>query len=80
MRTGCAAGFQRQIGNRFQNMWPGRLRTDVEDEDLAAVESGSPELLPVIGEATMMSFVASTDRIAVDQLCHNWRTSDSRLR
>ena len=39
---------------------------DVEDEDLAALQSRQPELAAVVGEAAVMRLVPSADRIAVN--------------
>ena len=38
----------------------------VEDEDLAVLETGEPELTPVVGEAAMMRFVAALDGNSVN--------------
>ena len=38
---------------------PGGITVNVEDKNLAGIESTRPEVMPVIGEPRMMSFVAS---------------------
>lgn len=39
---------------------------DVEDKDLAVLKTGEPELAAVVGESTVMRFVAPFDGNAVD--------------
>ena len=43
-----------------------RIGVDVEDEDLAALETGEPELAAIVGEPAVMRLVAALDRVAVD--------------
>src|SRR6202043_2339810 len=43
-----------------------RLRVHVEDKNAAAVETGEPELTPVIGKPAVVRFIASFDGIAAD--------------
>lgn len=45
----------------FREYWFGGVRNNIENENFAVVESSKPEVAPVIGETTMMSFVATTD-------------------
>jgi hypothetical protein len=41
---------------------------DVEDEELAVLETGEPELAAIVGEPAVMGFVAAADGDAVDDL------------
>jgi hypothetical protein len=46
----------------------GRIRVNVVDEDLAALQTGQPELAAIIGEPAVMRLVASAERVRVNDL------------
>src|SRR6266850_3952548 len=46
----------------------------VKDENLAALQARQPELPPVIGEAAVMRFVPSADRVLVNDFAVTGRT------
>ena len=39
---------------------------DIEDKDLAGIETGEPELAAIVGESAVVRFVASLDGRAAD--------------
>ena len=61
-------GLRRQVGDGANQLRFGRIGADVEDIDLAVVQSARPEKLTIVGETHVMRFAAPTDRYAVNDL------------
>jgi hypothetical protein len=70
----CAASGLLEVLDGFQVERTARLRMHVEDEDLAALQAGQPKLAPVVGEAAVVRFVPSADRVGVDDFAVTGRT------
>src|SRR3954466_10952485 len=66
MRSGGAAGGFSEIVDRPGQLRFRRIGVDVEDEELARVETREPELTAVVGEPAMVRFVAAIHGDAVD--------------
>src|SRR2546430_17394364 len=59
-------GLGRQVGDGAKQLRLGRVGADVEDMDLAVIQSARPEKLAIVGEPHVMRFAAPTDRYAVN--------------
>lgn len=57
-----------EIFDGFDETRTSRISVDIEDEDFAGFETGEPELAAIVGEATVVRFVASADGMRVDDL------------
>jgi hypothetical protein len=66
MGTDRAARFLCEIVDRLSQLRVRGIGVDVEDEELAVLEPGEPELAAIVGEPAVMSFVAAADGDAVD--------------
>ena len=61
-----AAGGLGEIVDRLYQLRFRRIGVDIEDEDLAGIETGEPELAAIVSESAVMRLVASLDGNAVD--------------
>ena len=66
MRSDGAAGRLCEMVDRFDELRFRRIGVDVEDKDLAALETGEPELAAIVSKSAVMRFVPSFDRNAVE--------------
>ena len=55
-------GLGRQVGDGAKQLRLGRVGADVEDMDLAVIQSARPEKLAIVGESHVMRFAAPADR------------------
>ena len=66
VRSRGAAGGVGEVVDGLDQLRFRRIGVDVEDEDLAALQTGEPELAAVVGEAAVVRFVAAIDGNTVD--------------
>src|SRR3954471_13692682 len=73
MGTGGAAGGFSEIVDRLSQLRFGGIGVDVEDEELAGVETREPKLAAVVGEPAVVRFVAAIHGNAVDDFAERGR-------
>ncbi len=66
MRSDGAAGGFGEIVDGLDQFRFRRIGMHIKDKDAAGLETGEPELTPVVGESAVVRFVASLDGIAAD--------------
>ena len=73
MRPDCATGGLGEITDRLHEFWSRGIGVDVENEDATRIQSGQPELVSVVGEPGVVSFIATIDRRGADNFAVSWR-------
>ena len=63
-----AAAFRDEVVDRPYQRRFTRIAVNIEDEDLAGIQSRSPQVTTIVGEPRMMCLVATADRQLVDDL------------
>jgi hypothetical protein len=71
VRADRSPGGFSKIFNGLDVTRMGRVGMHVEDENLAALQAGEPELAPVIGETAMVRLVLAGHRGGCESLCRN---------